>query len=93
MDTGKPTAQSLKVHRVYVPIRSILITSITRVAYNLIPNMNKTKRIFIIVSMSLMMTGCLGTAVGLVVDTAIEVVKVPFKVGAAVVDVVTGDDD
>lgn len=38
---------------------------------------------------------CLGTIVGQTVDVAIEVVKIPFKVGAAVVDVVTpnGDDD
>lgn len=37
--------------------------------------------------------GCLGTIVGQTVDVAIEVVKVPFKVGAAVVDVVAGDSD
>ena len=39
------------------------------------------------------LSGCLGTVVGVVVDTTIEVVKIPFKVGAAVVDVVTDDDD
>ncbi|MES2206482.1 MAG: NF038104 family lipoprotein [Pseudomonadota bacterium] len=37
--------------------------------------------------------GCVGTLVGAVVDTTIEVVKIPFKVGKAAVDVVTGDDD
>ena len=37
-------------------------------------------------------SACVGTVVGATVDTAIEVAKVPFKVGGAVVDVVTGDD-
>ena len=34
-----------------------------------------------------------GTAVGVATGTAIEVAKVPFKVGGAAVDVVAGDDD
>ncbi len=38
-------------------------------------------------------TGCVGTVVGAATDAAIEVAKVPFKVGGAVVDVATGDDD
>jgi len=38
-----------------------------------------------------MLQGCLGTIVGTTADVAIEVVKIPFKVGGAVVDVVTGD--
>lgn len=37
--------------------------------------------------------GCLGTVVGAAVDTTIEVAKVPFKVGGAVVDLATGDDE
>lgn len=37
-------------------------------------------------------TACIGTVVGVVVDTTIEVVKIPFKVGAAVIDVATDDD-
>jgi hypothetical protein len=38
--------------------------------------------------------GCaVGTAVGVVTDVAVEVAKVPFKVGGAAIDVVTGDDD
>jgi hypothetical protein len=37
--------------------------------------------------------GCLGTVVGAAVDTTIEVAKVPFKVGGAVVDIATGDDE
>ena len=50
-------------------------------------------RLFYVLVLSLSLTACIGTAVGLVVDTAIEVVKIPFKVGAAVVDVVGRDDD
>lgn len=38
-----------------------------------------------------LLSGCIGTVVGAAVDTAIEVVKIPIKVGAAVVDVVTPD--
>ena len=37
--------------------------------------------------------GCVGTVVETVADVAIEVVKVPFKVGGAVVDAVSGDDE
>lgn len=37
-------------------------------------------------------TACIGTVVGAVVDTTIEVVKIPFKVGAAVIDVATDDE-
>jgi hypothetical protein len=37
------------------------------------------------------LSACIGTVVGVVVDTAIEVVKVPFKVGRAVIDVAIPD--
>lgn len=37
--------------------------------------------------------GCVGTAVGVATDVAVEAVKVPFKVGGAVIDGVKGDDD
>jgi hypothetical protein len=40
----------------------------------------------------LILQGCLGTIVGAATDVVIEVAKVPFKVGGAVVDVVDGDD-
>jgi hypothetical protein len=40
----------------------------------------------------LILQGCLGTIVGNTVDVAIEVAKVPFKVGGAVIDVVSGGD-
>ena len=36
---------------------------------------------------------CLGTIVGATADVVIEVAKVPFKVGGAVIDVVSGDDE
>jgi uncharacterized membrane protein len=41
----------------------------------------------------LFLQGCIGMVVGTAVDVAIEVAKVPFKVGGAVVDVVSGDDE
>jgi len=37
--------------------------------------------------------GCVSTIVGAAADVAIEVVKVPFKVGAAVVDAVSSDNE
>jgi hypothetical protein len=37
------------------------------------------------------LSACIGTVVGVVVDTAIEVVKVPFKVGRAVIEVAIPD--
>jgi len=40
-----------------------------------------------------LLPGCLGTIVGTAVDTTIEVAKVPFKVGGAVVDIAAGDDE
>lgn len=38
-------------------------------------------------------SGCIGTVVGQTTSAAIEVAKVPFKVGGAVIDVASGDDD
>lgn len=55
--------------------------------------MKNTLRIWPVLLLCLALSGCIGTAVGVVVDTTIEVAKIPFKVGAAVVDVVSGDDD
>ncbi len=55
--------------------------------------MKNTLRIWAGLLLCLALSGCIGTAVGVVVDTTIEVAKIPFKVGAAVVDVVSGDDD
>lgn len=44
-------------------------------------------------SATISLTGCLGTVIGTAADAAIEVGKVPFKVGGAVIDGVSGDDD
>lgn len=38
------------------------------------------------------LTACVGKIVGTTVDVAVEAAKVPFKVGGAVVDVVSDDD-
>jgi hypothetical protein len=37
--------------------------------------------------------GCVGTVISAVADATIAVAKVPFKAGAAVVDVAIPDDD
>ena len=53
------------------------------------------KRLILILSlvaMSISLSGCLGFIVGNAVDLGIEVVKVPFKVTKAAVDVITDDD-
>jgi len=53
----------------------------------------KKSKLSLLLVLCLCLQGCLGTIVGQTVDVAIEVVKVPFKVGAAVIDVIDGDDD
>jgi len=40
--------------------------------------------------MSMSLSGCVSTIVGAVVDTTIEVVKIPFKIGGAIADGVSG---
>jgi len=55
--------------------------------------MKKIIRTIFMCSMLAMTTACVSTVVGEAVDLTIEVVKVPFKVAGAAVDVVTGDDD
>lgn len=45
------------------------------------------------IGMCLALQGCVGTVVGAVVDTTIEVAKVPFKVVGAAVDLAIPDDD
>jgi len=53
--------------------------------------MTKLVKLSSTLCLCIMLQGCLGTIVGTTADVAIEVVKIPFKVGGAVVDVVTGD--
>jgi hypothetical protein len=38
------------------------------------------------------LTGCVGTIIGATTDAAIEVVKIPFKIGGAAVDMMKGKD-
>lgn len=52
----------------------------------------RVSKLILILLFCLSTTACIGTMVGVVVDTTIEVVKIPFKVGAAVIDVATDDD-
>ena len=37
--------------------------------------------------------GCVGAIIGTTVDAAIEVAKIPFKVGGAIIDVAKGGKD
>ena len=57
--------------------------------------MNKNFRpgVIFLTALLLLLNGCASTVIGTATDAAIEVAKIPFKVGAAVIDVVTGDDD
>ena len=47
----------------------------------------------IIIVMMCFLNGCVGMVIETVTDAAIAVVKVPFKVAGAVVDVVTPDGE
>ncbi len=51
------------------------------------------RRIAVVISMLVLTSGCIGMVVGQTTSAAIAVAKVPFKVGGAVIDVATGDDD
>lgn len=57
------------------------------------PDMRTFLLVVMLVPLSCMASGCVGTIIGATADAAIEVAKVPFKVGGAVIDVATGDDD
>ena len=47
-----------------------------------------------ILLLTCLLQGCIiGSVIGTTVDAAIEVIKVPFKVGGAVKDVVTDEDE
>ncbi len=46
-----------------------------------------------ILLLSITSSGCVGAIVGAAVDTTIEVVKIPFKVVGAAVDLAIQDDD
>ncbi len=53
--------------------------------------MTKLVKLCSTLCLCVLLQGCLGTIVGTTADVAIEVAKIPFKVGGAVVDVATGD--
>ncbi|PCI80951.1 MAG: hypothetical protein COB20_02325 [SAR86 cluster bacterium] len=50
-------------------------------------------RSLMLITLCLVLFSCVGAIVGVAVDTTIEVVKVPFKVAGAVVDLAVPDDD
>lgn len=50
-------------------------------------------RSLMLVVLCLLLFSCVGAVVGAVVDTTIEVAKVPFKVAGAAVDLAVPDDD
>lgn len=54
--------------------------------------MRLTKR-WVVCVMPLLLSGCIGTIIGVTTDAAIGIAKIPFKVGHAIVDSAVGDDD
>ena len=50
-------------------------------------------RSLMLIALCLLLFSCVGAVVGAVVDTTIEVAKVPFKVAGAAVDLAVPDDD
>jgi len=53
----------------------------------------KKYKLLLVLCLLLSSAGCVSTIVGEAVDLSIEVVKVPFKVVGAAVDVISGDDE
>ncbi|MEZ5478313.1 MAG: NF038104 family lipoprotein [Thiolinea sp.] len=56
-------------------------------------NNKKTMPILLMVLLALSLQGCAGLIIGAATDATIAVAKVPFKIGGAVLDVVTDDDE
>ena len=54
--------------------------------------MQLTKR-WVVCVMPLLLSGCIGTIIGVTTDAAIGIAKIPFKVGHAIVDSAVGDDE
>ena len=52
-------------------------------------NQNRVKACCVLVLSAWLLSGCVGMAINTATDAALAVAKVPFKVGGAVVDVVT----
>ncbi len=55
--------------------------------------MKTVVRLFASISLALALQGCVGLVVDTATDAAIAVAKVPFKVGGAIVDVATDDEE
>ena len=56
--------------------------------------LSRTSKAAAVILLALALSACVvGAVVGTAVDVGIEVAKVPFKVGGAVIDVATDDDD
>ena len=53
----------------------------------------RTLNVLLLCAFASLASGCVGQAIETTTDAAIAVGKIPFKVGGAVVDVVTGDED
>jgi hypothetical protein len=51
------------------------------------------QRLLLLLTFCMLLNSCLGAVVGTAVDVTIEVVKVPFKVAGAAVDLVIPDDE
>jgi len=51
------------------------------------------KKLLLLSALLIPLTGCVSTVVGTAADVAIEVAKVPFKVGGAIVDTVSSDEE
>jgi hypothetical protein len=51
------------------------------------------KKIPLLIILLFSLSGCVGAVVGTAADLAVEAVKVPFKVGGAIVDAVSDDEE
>jgi|GEM_PF-2073985 len=56
--------------------------------------LNRSVALALLAAVTLGLSGCVvGTVVGAAVDVGVEVVKVPFKVGKGIYDVMKDDED
>jgi len=55
--------------------------------------MKKTLHLALLLLLSLNLQGCVGLLIETTTDASLAVAKVPFKVGGAVVDVVSDDEE
>ncbi|MFT4582037.1 MAG: hypothetical protein ACI915_001018 [Gammaproteobacteria bacterium] len=60
---------------------------------NLIFKSNITAHLLCAAMLCIGLSGCIGTIIETATDATLAVVKAPFKVGGAIVDVIDGDDD